>query len=327
MGNKTACHPNKRSSSRDLLSQPTQAFKYHAVARDTSGSILSNQNVSFQISILQGSETGPDVYIETHAVVTNDLGLVSLDIGNGTIVSGDFSIIDWGGDSFFLNIEMDETGGSNYKQIGVSQLMSVPYALHAGTLDDGDWIVSGNDMYSNVSGNVGIGNSNPEIPIDGSGTYDLLKINTAASLTAFIVESSGEVGIGTDSPTYKLVVNGEAAKPGGGSWLTWSDKRLKDIHGDYKKGLDEIMKLHPVVYSYKKDTPQNLPSDKEYTGLIAQEVEKVVPTMITEKEVNNIQDFKELDPNELTYMLINAVKELKVENEDLQKRIKKLENK
>ena len=114
-----------------LFSQSPQAFKYQAVARDSLGEVLANQPVSFQISILQGSITGTAVYVETHDTTTNEQGLVNLEIGNGTFVSGDFATIGWGGDNYFLQIEMDEAGGTAFQLIGTSQLFSVPYALYA----------------------------------------------------------------------------------------------------------------------------------------------------------------------------------------------------
>jgi len=117
-----------------LIAQPPQSFKYQAVVRDSIGNILANNNVSFQISILQGSITGTSVYTETHDTTTNEFGLVNLEIGNGTIVNGDFSNINWGSDSFFLQFEMDEAGGTNYQLIGTSQLLSVPYSLNSGSL-------------------------------------------------------------------------------------------------------------------------------------------------------------------------------------------------
>ena len=145
-----------------LLCQAPQAFKYQAVARDINGNILSNQNVSFQMGILYGSPSGPSVYTEIHNVVTNDYGLASFEIGNGTVVSGDFSGIHWESDTHYLNVEMDESGGNNFQQMGVTQLISVPYALHAGTADDdGDWSFNGNKIYYN-GGNVGIGTNDPQ---------------------------------------------------------------------------------------------------------------------------------------------------------------------
>lgn len=128
------------------FAQSPEAFKYQAVTRDLSGNILANQSVSFQISILQGSSSGSSVYTETHSGTTNAFGLINLEIGNGTVVSGDFTIISWGSDLYFVKIEMDETGGTNYQLMGTSQLLSVPYSLNAKTADN---VFSGN--YNDLS--------------------------------------------------------------------------------------------------------------------------------------------------------------------------------
>jgi hypothetical protein len=116
-----------------LFAQAPQAFKYQAVARDNSGNLIANQSVGFRISILQNSPTGTSVYSETHTVASNNLGLVNLDLGAGNPVSGTFSAINWGSGNYFVKVELDVTGGSNYLFMGTSQLLSVPYALHAQT--------------------------------------------------------------------------------------------------------------------------------------------------------------------------------------------------
>ena len=118
-------------SSIGLFAQAPQAFKYQAVARDNSGNLIANQSVGFRISILQNSPTGSPVYSETHTVASNNLGLVNLDLGAGNPVSGTFSNINWGTGNYFVKVELDVTGGSNYLLMGTSQLLSVPYALHA----------------------------------------------------------------------------------------------------------------------------------------------------------------------------------------------------
>ena len=86
-----------------------------------------------QISILQGSVNGASVYVETHSINTNTNGLVSIEIGTGNIQSGDFTNIDWAGDTFFIKTETDLRGGSDYTITGKTQLLSVPYDLHAKT--------------------------------------------------------------------------------------------------------------------------------------------------------------------------------------------------
>ncbi len=154
--------------------------------------------------------------------------------------------------------------------------------------------------------------------------------NTTSSFQSLLeIDGTGNMGVGTTNPSAKLSVNGDANKPGGGNWAVFSDVRSKENIKDYNKGLAELLQLRPVSFKYKKEFNWG---DETYVGLIAQEVEKVVPSMITEKEVQNISDFKEIDPNELTYMLINAIKELKAKddileayNKSLETRIKALE--
>jgi hypothetical protein len=122
-----------------VSAQTPQSFRYQAVARDNSGNILVSQPVSFKISILSGSVSGTVSYSETHTgLTTNVFGLVELEIGKGTPVTGTFSAINWGSNSFFVKIEMDPAGGIAYQVLSTSQLLSVPYALHAKTVETGD---------------------------------------------------------------------------------------------------------------------------------------------------------------------------------------------
>ena len=111
--------------------QSPDMFNYQAVARDDQGNVLSNQDVGIKISILQGSASGTVVYEEEHTKMTNDQGLVNLMIGNGSVLSGTFSNINWGNDSYFLQVGLDETGGTSYSTMGTTQLLSVPYAKYA----------------------------------------------------------------------------------------------------------------------------------------------------------------------------------------------------
>jgi Kelch motif len=111
--------------------QTPQSIKYQAIVRNSQGNVLPNQLVSFKISIIIGNANGQAVYVETHKVATNDYGLANLEIGLGTVLSGVFSDINWGGDLYFVKTEIDNVGGSNFKFMGTTQLMSVPYALYA----------------------------------------------------------------------------------------------------------------------------------------------------------------------------------------------------
>src|SRR6056297_3705271 len=94
-----------------MFAQSPRGFKYQAVIRDSNGEVLSEQNIALKISILQSSPTGSTVYSEEHAAQTNTHGLVNLTIGQGTILSGDFSGISWDNGPFFIKVELDPEGG------------------------------------------------------------------------------------------------------------------------------------------------------------------------------------------------------------------------
>lgn len=115
--------------------QSPQKFSFQAVIRNADNQLIEEGTISMQISILKGSIAGSAVYMELHRSTTNSNGLVSVEIGNGALVSGDFSEIDWSQGPFFIKTETDPSGGSSYSITGVSQLLSVPFALHSSTAD------------------------------------------------------------------------------------------------------------------------------------------------------------------------------------------------
>jgi hypothetical protein len=114
------------------FSQTPQGMSYQAIVRDASNTLVAQQAVGIQISIIQGSTTGTAVYTETHTATTNTNGLVSLTVGTGA-TGDDFSAIDWAFGPYFIQTQIDPMGGSNYTITATSQLLSVPYALYAET--------------------------------------------------------------------------------------------------------------------------------------------------------------------------------------------------
>lgn len=117
------------------VAQAPQKINFQSVLRNTTGEVVSNSSVSLRISILRGTINGTSVYSETHAKTTDAGGLMSLQIGSGTVLSGVFANIDWGSASHFIKLEADFSGGSNYVVLGTQELMSVPYALYASKTD------------------------------------------------------------------------------------------------------------------------------------------------------------------------------------------------
>jgi hypothetical protein len=127
-----------------LWAQSPEKMSYQAVIRNSSEALVTNTTVGMQISILQGSASGTAVYVETQSPTTNANGLISIKIGDGTVQSGDFTNIEWANGPYFIKTETDPAGGTEYTITGTSQLLSVPYALHAKTAES----VSGTITYS-----------------------------------------------------------------------------------------------------------------------------------------------------------------------------------
>lgn len=118
--------------------QSPEAINYQAVLRNNSGLIVQNETVTIQFEIIDGNNSS--VYTEEQTLSTNDYGLVNVKIGEGTPINGVFSNIDWGASTYNLKIRIDL--GNGLVDFGESQLVSVPYALHAKTAENafsGNW--------------------------------------------------------------------------------------------------------------------------------------------------------------------------------------------
>jgi len=191
------------------MAQVPQAFNYQAIIRDADGSPIIDQAVSLRVSILQDSTTGTSVYTEIHTVTTNQFGLVNLGVGTGTIIAGNFSTINWGGGDYFLKVEVDPEGGSDYTDLGTTQLLSVPYALFAQNGGDSYWLPNQNNIYYQA-GNVSIGT---QTVADGSKLNVLSKIslidnnNQAKVESGVNPDSSGFVEIYGKNGTRNVVIS------------------------------------------------------------------------------------------------------------------------
>lgn len=144
-----------------VIAQVPQQFNYQGVARDNSGVELANQAISLRISLHSGSPIGTAIYQETQSSITNQFGLFNLQIGSGTVVSGTFNTIPWGSNTYYVQVEMDATGGTNYTDMGTSQLLSVPYALYAETSSTSLAGPAGPEGPTGPQGLPGIGGCDP----------------------------------------------------------------------------------------------------------------------------------------------------------------------
>lgn len=163
--------------------QSPEKMKYQAVIRDSNGHIVTNQAIGMQISIIQGDLPGTVIFTETQSLLSNAQGLTSTEIGTGSVVLGDFSTINWANGPYFLQIETDPTGGTNYTLTGTNQLLSVPYAMHAKTADS---LSTNVHILSDADGDT-------KIQVEESPNDDIIRYDLAG--TEFFRMDSGRLEI------------------------------------------------------------------------------------------------------------------------------------
>jgi hypothetical protein len=150
--------------------------------------------------------------------------------------------------------------------------------------------------------------------------------NPTATQRFFVVKNNGLTGIGTNAPDQLLSVNGNASKVGGGSWATFSDKRVKRDINSFTDGLNVLMQLKPVTFRYNEKSGYS-DLDKSYVGFIAQEVEQIAPYMVERfddsKGPSGLSDKRQFDESALNKILVNAVKEQQKKIEQLEEMLQK----
>ena len=226
------------------FAQSPDMMTYQAVIRDAGGNLVRNTQIGMRISIVQTAPDGTEVYTEEYSVTTNANGLVSVKIGSGSddsstsagtlksseavsgtnVSGGGFSSIDWTDGPYFIKVETDPAGGTNFTITGTSQLLSVPYAKYAessGNVKFTDGDNSDDAVYT--KGNVGIGTSDPQVPLH-------IKTN---SIPALIISSSttndpSRPGIQFSNNTSQFISGDGLSDELFGFYSIWSNTRTYD---------------------------------------------------------------------------------------------------
>ena len=191
------------------MAQAPQKMTYQAVVRDNNGHLVSNGNVGVRITIVRGSETGAEVYSQTEIVRTNDNGLFTTMIGGTGFVA-----IDWGNGPYYLKSEVDPDGGSNYTLTTTQQMVSVPYALHAGTVD-------------NIVGGVNITETDPVFTAWDKDYNDLINKPTIPTNVSELNNDAGYLTSFTEAQV--LSISNDTIYLTGGSYV----KLPAGFSGDY----------------------------------------------------------------------------------------------
>ena len=170
--------------------------------------------------------------------------------------------------------------------------------------------------------------SDDRVFVVGNGVGSVARSDALTIYKNGLVYVTDTLSVGTNTATASLSVNGTANKPGGGTWAVFSDKKLKKNISTYKEGLDFILKVNPVSFSYNQKMTSLLGENSDlkeqvFQGVIAQELQKIAPDMVREVQVNS-EKFLEVDPNKFTYALINAIKQQQIQIEQLKKEINSL---
>jgi hypothetical protein len=257
------------------------------------------------------------------------------------------------GDSAGITEDSSNLTGGNNLALGAYAGFSTGSLSNATAIGSGAVVSESNALVLGSGANVGIGTSAPGhlldvagvVAFDSTGQNNGTGIDLTFGLNAgegisssrtaapnqygidlwtdfarrISIEQHGNVGIGTTSPDNLLTVNGSADKPGGGSWGTYSDGRLKTVNGGFTPGLSQVMKIHPVHYRYKADNAMGIRDTDEHIGVVAQDVQKVIPEAVTE----NSKGYLLVNNDPIIWTMLNAIKEQQGEVEHEQAELAK----
>ncbi len=297
-----------------LFAQAPQKMSYQAVIRNASNELVTEQEIGMRISILQGTEDGTEVYVETQTPTTNSNGLVSIEIGMGS-TSDNFSEIDWSEGPYFVKTETDPTGGTNYTIEGANQLLSVPYALHAMTVETVDYYSLSNlpelfdGEYSSLTGTP---ESISDFEMDANSQNiinlaDPVNEKDAATkdyvdlLLDRIIALEAEAGIGEDQNTESELISATSSF---GDLIIDHDENVIFINADENLDITKII-LHFEISGNATIYP---PSG------VALNYTNPVPFTITSEDKNSMNVFKVVVRNPIVYFTVYNCSNWTLEN-------------
>jgi hypothetical protein len=280
-------------------------------------------------------------FFGTSAGVSNTSGANNSFFGR----SAGFSNTTGGSNTFFgLNAGLANTTGSNNTIIGSGANVGSGDLTNATAIGSGAIVSQSNSLVLGNAVNVGIGTSAPTFKLHVlEPSINGLRVQTSTAggavasfsgLGAFQVDApnvvggrliileNGRVGINTTTPDQLLSVNGNASKFGGGSWLVYSDERLKKIRGRFTTGLSAVMQLQPVRYEYMTQNAMGINSSGEHIGFGAQAVQKIIPEAV----VTNSKGYLLVNNDAIMWTMLNAVKEQQTQIEQQRNQIEQQQN-
>ncbi len=185
-----------------VMAQAPQLMNYQAVVRDAAGQQVTGTLVQFHFRIHNGFAGGTVVFAETDTATTNQFGLAELQIGRSTSLSS----VCWGSANKYLQVGIDVKGGTNFTDMGTTQLLSMPYALYADSAANGYWTKNGNNIYNANSDKVGIGTNLPStlLDVESGTTSPAFKLVDGTQAAGKVLRCDGLGNASWDSPTGLL---------------------------------------------------------------------------------------------------------------------------
>jgi trimeric autotransporter adhesin len=245
------------------FAQVPQAFNYQAVARNAAGTLLQNQALGVKLDIHQGTATGTVVYSERQTPTTNNFGLFTVSVGQGTPLSGTFNTILWSSGSYWLEVGLDVSGGTTYTAMGTSQLLSVPYAMYAGSApstglpmgtsgqtlrhDGTNWVA--NSLLYNNGTKIGINTLTPSGIMDVN--YDANIYTQFGLPSGALMAKNGSIYTYLAYGTYAAIFNGNVVPNFSNTYdLGSTSYGFKDIYmaGELNRTSTGAANMVPIAY-------------------------------------------------------------------------------